>query len=41
MYEVGPGACVGFLVDGTDVSTLVSGSGSCPSGGQDYVKGCV
>ena len=39
--EVGPGACMGFLVDGTDVCTLVSGSGSGPSGGQDYVKGCV
>ena len=39
--EVGLGACVGFLVGGTDTCTLVCGSGPCPSCGQRDVKECV
>ena len=41
MGEVGPGACVGFLVGETGTCTLVGGAGSCPSGGQGCVKWCV
>ena len=31
--EVGPVACVGFLVEGNGVCVLVGGAGSCLSGG--------
>ena len=34
-------ACAGFLVGGTGACPLMCGAGSCPSGGQSYVKGCV
>ena len=39
--EVGPVACVGFLVGGTGACVLVSVAGSCPSGGQGHVHWCV
>lgn len=39
--EVGPEACAGFLVRGTAACPLVGRAGSCPSGGQRRVKGCV
>ena len=37
--EIGPGACVGFLVGGTGACALVGGAWSCLSGGQGHVKG--
>ena len=39
--EVGPGPCAGFQVRGTGACPLVGRAGSCPSGGQDCVKGYV
>ena len=39
--EIGPGSCAGFLVDRTGACPLVCRAGSCPSGGQGCVKGCV
>lgn len=39
--KVGPGVCAGFLVDRTGVFPLVCGTGSCHSGGQGHVKGCI
>ena len=34
--EIGPEACVGFLVGETGTCALVGGTGSCPSGGQGH-----
>ena len=41
MGEVGPVACVGFLVGGTGACTLVGGAGTSPSDGQGRVRCCV
>ena len=38
MGEVGPVACVSFLVGGTGACPLVDQVESCPSGGQNHVK---
>ena len=37
MGNVGSGACVGFLVEGSGACVLVGGAGSCPSGGQGWI----
>ena len=39
--KVGSVGCVGFLVEGTGACVLVDEAGSCLSGEQDHVQGCV
>ena len=41
MGEVGPMACLGFLVGGTGALVLVGGAGSFPSDGKGRVRWCV
>ena len=41
MAKVGSVGCVGFLVEGTRACVLVNEAGSCLSGKQVHVWGCV
>ena len=39
--KVGSVGCVGFLVEGTSACVLVDEAGTCLSGGQVHIWGCV